>query len=375
MREASERIVERVLSYIEEFADSSNLESVHNEAFGKLALDLFAYQFQHNPAYKKYCQARRKSPLTVKHWQDIPPIPFQAWKELTMSCEPVEEAQAVFMTSGSTDPTKKGRNYHPTLQVWDASMVPPFRKFVMAGRDKMAILVLSPAADVNENSSLSRYLTKAVENFGTEDSGFYYDRGLGFEMARLAETMKDLVARNVPVMLMGATFAFVHFLDYCKETKLSFELPEGSRIFDTGGLKGQAREVSAEELLASFQAVFHVNRANCVNMYGMTELSSQMYDRNLETQAAGGEILYDKVGPAWVRTVVLDPDTLQPVERGRTGVLAHYDLANWNSSLALLTEDMGYETDHGFVLLGRAKGAEARGCSIAVDQLLQAQRG
>ncbi|MBW7461774.1 CoF synthetase, partial [Paenibacillus sepulcri] len=72
------------------------------------------------------------------------------------------------------------------------------------------------------------------------------------------------------------------------------------------------------------------------------------------------------------RTLVLDPDTLEPVSQGESGVLAHFDLANWNSSLAILTEDTGCMTDRGLMLEGRLQGSEARGCSIAVDQLKQA---
>lgn len=44
----------------------------------------------------------------------------------------------------------------------------------------------------------------------------------------------------------------------------------------------------------------------------------------------------------------------------------------WNSCLAILTEDLGVRTDSGYELNGRAKGAEARGCSIAVDEVMAA---
>lgn len=71
---------------------------------------------------------------------------------------------------------------------------------------------------------------------------------------------------------------------------------------------------------------------------------------------------------------LLDPETLTPVKDGETGVIAHYDLANWNSCIGILTEDLGHRTPDGFLLQGRAKGAEARGCSIAVDEVISANR-
>ncbi len=46
------------------------------------------------------------------------------------------------------------------------------------------------------------------------------------------------------------------------------------------------------------------------------------------------------------------------------------DLANTGSVLALQTADLGRRIADGFEVLGREPGAEARGCSIAADELL-----
>ncbi len=72
-----------------------------------------------------------------------------------------------------------------------------------------------------------------------------------------------------------------------------------------------------------------------------------------------------------MRTRVVDPETLDDVPPGEAGVLVHYDLANTGSVLAVMTSDAGrLAGDHGFEVLGRQPGAEARGCSIAADLLL-----
>jgi hypothetical protein len=73
-----------------------------------------------------------------------------------------------------------------------------------------------------------------------------------------------------------------------------------------------------------------------------------------------------------VRTRAYDPETLRPVPDGEVGVLRHWDLANVNSVMALQTADLGRVLPGGFELLGRARGAAARGCSIAMDELLSA---
>ncbi|MBP1153331.1 MULTISPECIES: CoF synthetase [unclassified Paenibacillus] len=374
MKAESREIVQHILGYIERFSAGDVTEAETEASFQEAAMKLFRYQFQHNAAYKKYGQARRKSPLTVRDWREIPPIPIQAFKELTLSCEPAEEAEAVFMTSGTTNADKRGKHYHPTLEVWDASMAPPFKHYVLPDRDQITVLVLSPAADLNRNSSLSRYLTKAVEHYGTSGSRFFYSQEGGLDMEGVLASLQECAARNEPVLLIGATFAYVHLLDYCAEHSYQVELPQGSRLFDTGGLKGQSREIAAEELYQKIEGYFGLKRESCVNMYGMTELSSQIYDQTIRSSLLTGRTVHEKANPPWIRTLVLHPDSLEPVPDGETGVLAHYDLGSWNSAFAVLTEDMGYKNEHGLVLLGRIKGSEARGCSIAIDQLMSSNK-
>lgn len=76
-----------------------------------------------------------------------------------------------------------------------------------------------------------------------------------------------------------------------------------------------------------------------------------------------------------MRTVAVDPESLSPLEPGAVGVLRHWDLANMDSVAVLQTADLGRAEEDGLELLGRAAGAEARGCSIAMDELLTALKG
>jgi hypothetical protein len=113
---------------------------------------------------------------------------------------------------------------------------------------------------------------------------------------------------------------------------------------------------------------FGVPRSQCFNMYGMTELSTQLYDTGNSTTPSV------KRGPHWIRTRAIDPISGQDMPKGERGILVHTDLANYNSVTTLLTEDVGIATDDGFILLGRAQGAQAKGCSLAVEDFLQAAR-
>ncbi|MBW7461508.1 CoF synthetase, partial [Paenibacillus sepulcri] len=185
----------------------------------------------------------------------------------------------------------------PTLQVWDKSMALSFAEFVLPDTQRMTTWVISPGSDLNPNSSLSRYVSRAVELYGSEDSRNFYHAGSGLDMEGLASAMQAVQGRVEPVLILGTTFSYVHFLDYCQERSLQFTLPAGSIVFDTGGLKGQAREVTVEELHQAFTAAFCLDRSRFVNMYGMTELSSQLYDRTVSSSVSDAQSMYVKSGP------------------------------------------------------------------------------
>ena len=60
-----------------------------------------------------------------------------------------------------------------------------------------------------------------------------------------------------------------------------------------------------------------------------------------------------------------------PLITGLPLVVTLLDLAPWE---LLLTEDVGEPADGGFLLLGRAEGAQAKGCSLAVEEFIQSTR-
>ena len=76
-----------------------------------------------------------------------------------------------------------------------------------------------------------------------------------------------------------------------------------------------------------------------------------------------------KAAPPWLRTLVVD-DAGNELPAGETGYLRHVDLANRASVIAIETEDRGYLTAGGLVLLGRDENAPPRGCSLDAEDLI-----
>jgi phenylacetate-coenzyme A ligase PaaK-like adenylate-forming protein len=350
---------------VTELRDFMACAAVSDDAFNALALKLFAHQFANNPPFQKFCQSRGKTPRVVKRWTDIPAVPINAFKDLTLSCVPPETCARTFMTSGTTRGDVKGRHYHPTLAVYDDSMRRNFAQHVMQGNTKLRIGILFPNESLMPNSSLAHYLALAIGYFGTPESAYYLDE-TGLRTDALCNALQEVQTTGEPLALLGASYSFVHLMDALQAQGKTFQLPAGSRLLDTGGFKGQSREVPMDAFYEQLSATFGVSRDQCLNMYGMTELSTQFYDAGNRTVPSV------KRGPHWIRSRLVDPLTGQDVPTGERGILAHTDLANFNSVVTILTEDVGQATADGFVLLGRAEGTQAKGCSMAVDNFLKA---
>jgi propanol-preferring alcohol dehydrogenase len=337
-------------------------------AFNALALRLFAYQLGANGPYCQYCERRGRTPANVARWEEIPAVPIAAFKEAVLACEPVEQAVACFQSSGTTG-EKRSRHYHPSLAVYDLSASTNWQAHVLPEGRPMRLLVLSPPRQELPNSSLAHYLSRMVECYGSPGSGFLLRDGQ-LDSSAIIAALEASQASGEPVALLGTSFAFVHLLDHFATLGVRFALPPGSRVMDTGGFKGRSREVSRQELHGLLRETLGVPREFCVNMYGLTEHSTQFLDAVLRNHLAGVQAPRYKAVPPWARTRVVDPETLVEVPRGEMGLLCHYDLANRASVLAVLSEDIGYALGEGFELVGRASGTEARGCSIAIDELL-----
>ncbi|WP_156289391.1 LuxE/PaaK family acyltransferase [Oceanobacillus salinisoli] len=356
----TQEIVNSVLQFIDH-GDTSD------EAFNEQALRLFRYQYKHNLPFQMFCRQKGKTPRMVKTWKDIPAVPINGFKELTLSSSDPETAEDVFMTSGTTKGIR-GKHYHPTLTVYDRSMYVNFKERFMNGKDRMKMGILYPTEEEMPNSSLSHYLALAFKEFGSKDSQYFVSND-GLLVEPLLKELEHAEKSGEPLALLGASFSFVHLFEAMQTRGISFQLPKGSRILDTGGFKNKSKELDLETFYSKLYELLGVDPANCINMYGMTELSTQFYD-------SGNDIVPSvKSGPHWIRTRVINPLTGEEVVKGERGVLVHCDLANFNSVTTILTEDVGKEKAEGFLLLGRVQGAEAKGCSIAVDEFLQAAKG
>ncbi|MFN7699353.1 MAG: acyl-protein synthetase, partial [Deltaproteobacteria bacterium] len=172
------------------------------------------------------------------------------------------------------------------------------------------------------------------------------------------------------MVICGTSFAFVFAEDVLARR---FTLPQGSRAMYTGGFKGRSRVLDEAELRAAIGARFGLADDHLVTEYGMTELSSQLWSRQLLARAADDDDSLLWV-PPWVRVTAVDPASLEPVADGERGILRFDDAANLDSCVSIQTADVGLlvHTDRGLALrlFGRDPTATPRGCSLAIEEAL-----
>jgi len=337
-----------------------------DDAFDRLARDVFAYQYAASAPYRRYCDRFEVTPACISHWTQIPALPTSAFAPLRLACFPPERARVTFFSSGTTRGERSRVELEHTA-LYDASLLTHFRALVLPDRARMRMIVLAPSSADAPHSSLSYMFSKISETFGTPQDGFFIKGDtLDFEGA-----VRALQSAQEPVLVAGTAFGFVHFFDRCEARDVRIALPAGSRIMETGGFKGKSRAVEREQLYGWFERVLGVARGWCTSEYGMCELGSQWYEPTIADTLAGQTPRFGlKVGPHWARTTIVDPVSASPLSKGASGLLRVFDLSNRGSVCALLTGDAACEADGGFELLGRAPGEPPKGCSIAIDAAL-----
>ena len=339
------------------------------DAFNQLALRIFDLQYRYIPLYQRYCERRGATPMEVSSWEEIPPLPTDVFKAADLSLLP-EHTVSTFMTSGTTRSEERGKVTYDAggLKLMDSTIYEAASAFLFPDGSKSTFLIIAPPPDMAPSIIMAYGMNQLKGHFGLPGSRFLVGAD-GFEVQDLVDGLRSSETTGVPTAIVGGSFGFINFFDYCRKEGVRFHLPPGSRCLDAGGFKGRNREVGRDEFLNECEEFLGVPRDYCINLLGMTEIASQFYDNSLYNFSKGLDGSRCKVSPPWTKTVVVDPDTLEPLPHGEQGLLRHFDLANRGHICAIQTDDMGRQVEGGFEVYGRAQEGEARGCSLTIDEM------
>lgn len=323
---------------------SDRIFSIANASdFNILAIELFHLHFSSNPIYRSFCRHLHIKPSAVKHYTEIPFLPVEFFKTHRILPENLVSNLA-FSSSGTTS-TQTSYHHIVDIEVYIQSFTRAFKLFYGSPTD-YCILALLPSYLERSGSSLVFMVEHLMAAGKHPDSGFYlHDR------EALARQLQKMKAKKQKTLLIGVSYAL---LDMAEEFPMSF--PE-LIVMETGGMKGQRKELIKNELHQILQNGFDVEAIH--SEYGMTELLSQAY-------SSGFGRFYC---PPWMKILIRDTnDPLSLVIEGKSGGINIIDLANLNSCPFIAVQDLGkLHSDGSFEVLGRFDNSQVRGCNLLIQ--------
>lgn len=375
-------LCERIAAFIDGGDDGED----GRRQFDALALEVFAFQFEAIRPYQRLCRGLGRTPGNVASWRDIPAVPAVAFKQYSLFAGAPDAIIRTFRSSGTSEPSRSSRAHFSRggLELMDTAIAAAARSRLFPDGRSTRILVLAPPPEHVPHMIMAHGMANLIREYGLPGSRFVAGpRGMDF--AALWAELDGCQWKGIPVSLLGSSFGFVHFFDWLEREGCRLELPAGSRLLDAGGYKGKSREISRDAFVAWAAQLCGLRPARVINLLGMTELASQIYDRLTPGEAGVARM---KLPPHWVRTTVVEPRRqgprgAEPVGDGEVGLLRHIDLANVERPIAIQSEDVGRAVAasvdgtlrRGFEILGRARGAEPRGCSLTAEDLAAPQPG
>lgn len=333
-----------------------------------LACALIRQQVREIEALARWYLHRGVSVDQLSRLEDIVPLPTRAFKLSAVHARSAGPNLHVFRSSGTSGHRPSESHYSADdLELMELAVVRNASEMLFPDRVLTRILVLAPPPSLAPHMIMAWGMERLIRVFGAPGSRFLVDAN-GMNPADVLRALEQSVRDEVPVTLIGASFGFVHLLDWMRASGRSVSLMDGSRTMDAGGYKGRSRTVTRGWLEDEVASRLGVEARYAVNLLGMTELSSQFYDNVLHE---GSVERRRKVNAPWTATWALDPCTMRPCLPGEPGLLCHLDLANIERPACILSEDMGLQFGDGWTVLGRAPGLDARGCSLSIEALCQ----
>lgn len=314
-----------------------------SQDFERLSLEIFNHQLNHCEIYSRFVSFLGIDPRQVKRSDQIPFLPIEFFKNHQIISGEAENS-VIFSSSGTTG-MAQSKHYVSDVSIYENSYRKAFKQFY-GDIQNFVILALLPSYLEREGSSLIYMVDDLIAQSENPMSGYFlYDHQL------LEDILTSLKKSGTPTLLIGVTYAL---LDFAESRALEF--PE-LIVMETGGMKGQRKEILRTELHNILCKGFGVSVIH--SEYGMTELLSQAYsNRNGRFHC-----------PPWMKIKIRDTnDPMSLLEAGQTGGVNIIDLANINSCSFIASQDLGKSFEDGsFEILGRFDNSDIRGCNLLVQ--------
>ncbi len=313
---------------------------INEKDFEGVALEVWKYQYAHNPLYRSFCELLGIGPEKVHTSQDIPFLPIALFKNHEIKTG-LWEPEIIFRSSGTTGSTPSQhlvRDLNWYHAITEKCFAPYF-----AAPHSYAWIGLLPSYLERADSSL----VDMVHHFMT-CSDHPGNRFFPQITDEVIDAILSLEKASQPTILIGVSFALLDLFE-----RRDVPVWENLCIIETGGMKGRGPEITREELYQRLR--LHNSNLRITSEYGMTEVMSQAYrlDQHYQPGASMRVRLRD----------ISDP--LKLIEHGQRGVINIIDLANIDTCAFIATDDVGISYPDGtFDVMGRLDDSDLRGCNL-----------
>lgn len=341
--------------------DQDILEFIHRgvlnrdeKRFNELALKKFEHQYHTNKPYREYCNGKNVSPQTVTQWVQVPAVSSFAFRKTLLTSLSAQKAEQVYFNSGIVELKDRNKLYRDKWSIESISSANALltRLSLFPDVEKMKILLLVPSPKMAPWMEMAIGMEQLKTKFGTADSRFLVSLA-GLDLKTLIRALRQAESTQEPLALIGATFGFVYFFNTCMKEGIHFKLPKGSRICDTGGYMGRYTGCSKEEYFRKCREALGLEENFCINALWICENSTVFFDNVLKNFFSGLNKERYKETPPWTRTVAVDTLEFFRLPKGRVGLLRHYDLISRKKAFAVQTNNLGFETENGFEIIGK----------------------
>lgn len=369
---ASDALHARVRAFARDWAAARR----PREQFDTLAVDIAKYQAAHIPAVARLAAARAADLGDIDR---IPAVPVEAFRLARIAAHPEELDEVRFETSGTTGAAPGVHPMRRTDTYRELALLMGRASLASAWPGRRVVVALAADPGPAPKSSLGFMMRAFIEEldgrpldgveapFDPGEEGRFLLSANDVDARGLERAAERALERDEPLLVLGTGFSFMLLLERLQGTRV--RAPARTVVMPTGGFKGRTREIQYGDLVRELAAIFTIPEAHVVGEYGMTELTSQLYEGILP----GGVLSGDRgvfLPPPWLRVTPVDAETLEPTPGGEVGLARFTDLGNLDFPICIVTQDLVRRHGSGVELLGRHRGAPPRGCSLAVEEMV-----
>lgn len=293
---------------------------------------------------------------------EVPYIPVQLFKTLDLSSVPAADVSKTMTSSGTTGQTVSRIVLDRTTSNNQTRALAQIMKHVL-GPTRVPMLVID-SSEVNRNRDMFSARGAGIRGFSIFGKDVTFALDSNMKLRR--EEVINFVERHNDEQIFLFGFTFMIWEHFCAELLRSGEpisIPNGILVHGGGWKKLASLNIGNTEFRATVEQVSGVK--NVLNYYGMVEQTGSIY-----MECGSGHLHCS----SYSEVIMRNPRDFAPVPDGTDGVIQVISMLPTSyPGHSLLTEDMGVVIGRDdcpcgrpgtyFLVRGRMKDAEVRGCS------------